>query len=105
MPLSNNFILPHNNDNHIVKTDFAGSPYFNVIAMYFISHKHDDACVILAEPYETDENKIIHSLDGEDHEHDDACVLLPRNINHIPDEQRAVSLRYIEKRKRFYICS
>lgn len=99
MPLSNNFILPHNNDNHIVKTDFAGSPYFNVIAMYFISHKHDDACVILAEPYETDENKIIHSLDGEDHEHDDACVLLPRNINHIPDEQRAVSLRYIEKKK------
>ena len=99
MSLTRNFNLPHNNDNHVKKTDFEGSSYFNVIAMYFISHKHDDACVILGEPYETDENKKIHWLEGEDHEHDDACVLLPKNISHIPSNQRGVSLRYVEQKK------
>jgi hypothetical protein len=98
MSLTNSFILPHNNENYIKKTDFVGSPYFNVVAMYFISHKHDNACVILAEPYETDENKIIDWLDGKDHEHDDECVLLPKDLNHIPNNQRAVSLRYVEQK-------
>lgn len=101
----NNFILPKH-DKHIEKTDFVGSAYFNVIVMYFLSHKHDDACVILSEPYEIDENKNIHWFDGKDddeHEHDDACVLLPKKLHHIPDRQRDVSLRWVENKKGGFI--
>ena len=84
---------------HVEKTKFQGSPYFNVIVMYFLSHKHDDICVILSEPYETDESKNIHFFEDEkDHSHDDSCVLLPKNINHIPEMQREVSLRWVEQK-------
>ena len=89
-------ILPHN-PNHIDKTKFVGSSYFNVVAMYYISHKHDDVCVILREPYEPDNGKIIYVSDDE-HEHDDTCVLLPKRFHDIPDRQRDVSLRFVEKK-------
>lgn len=94
-----NFILPKN-DKHIEKTDFVGSAYFNVIVMYFLSHKHADACVILADDtYKPDFSIIPSIIDKGNHDHDDSCVLLPSNINHIPDEQTEVSLRWIERKK------
>ena len=96
--MSLTFVFPHNK-KHIQKTDFTGSSYFNVIAMYFLSHKHDNACVILSEPYETDKSKKFHLSDG-DHEHDDSCVLLPKEIHHIPSSQRDVSLRYVEQKSK-----
>jgi len=90
------FILPHN-PKHVEKTKFVGSSYFNVIAMYYISHKHDDVCVILSEPYEPDNGKIVYVSDDE-HEHDETCILLPKKLHDIPDRQRDVSLRYVERR-------
>lgn len=83
----------------IEKTKFQGSPFFNVIVMYFLSHKHDDICVILSEPYDTDKNKKIHFFDDKvHHEHEDSCVLLPKNLHDIPDIQREVSLRWVEQK-------
>lgn len=100
------FILP-SNKKFIKKTEFVGSPYFNVIVMYFLSHKHANACVVLPEPYETDPSKTLHWIDGiEDHKHDDSCVLLPKKLNLIPDKQRDVSLRWVEnsnKKERGFI--
>lgn len=89
---SSTFILPKNK-KHIQKTSFVGSAYYNVIAMYFLSHKHDSACVIFLETYPTDNGKNFHA----DHTHDNSCVLLPKKIEHIPNNQRDVSLRLVEK--------
>ena len=79
-------------DGEIKQTTFSGSSYFNVIAMYFISHKHDNACVIFSEPYDVDIEKTINKK----HKHDKSCVLLPKKIDDIPSTQREVSLRLVQ---------
>lgn len=85
---------------HTPKTTFQGSPFFNVIVMYYLSHKYDDVCVILSEPYKTDKKKNIHWLeDDPDHVHDESCVLLPHKISDIPYYQDEVSLRWNEEKK------
>ena len=96
-----NIIFP-TGQKHIKKTSFEGSPFFNVIVMYFLSHKHDDCCVVHPYDYKPDLNKNIHWFkDGEEHKHNNSCVLLPKNIHEIPDAQTKVSLRWIQnKRKR-----
>lgn len=103
MSLTLNFKLPHNNNRFIKKTKFVGSSFFNVVVMYFLSHKHDNACVIFAEPYNIDKNKIIWFNQNNDHDHDEACVHLPQKLNDIPGQQRDVSLRWIEEKKGGYI--
>ncbi len=92
----------------IKKTDFVGSAFFNVMAMYFLSHKHDNICVILNEPYKKDENKKINwlgKLNSHDntHIHKDSCVLLPEKLYDIPEDQTAVSLRWIQNKTNSYI--
>jgi hypothetical protein len=88
---------------HIEKTDFEGNPYFNIIVMYYLSHKHDNTCVIFNEPYNVDSSKSIawnkkKKDTGNKHKHNDICVLLPKkweifdNLN-----QTDVSLRFVEK--------
>jgi len=105
VPVNENYI----NDNgvnipmskkKINKTSFEGSAYFNVIVMYFLSHKHPNCCVIYPNNYEADMDKNIHWFKDDHHEHDDSCVLLPRKLKHIPDEQTEVSLRWIQKKKK-----
>lgn len=86
---------------HIKKTSFEGSAYFNVIVMYFLSHKHEDCCVVHPNSYIPDLNVNPHWFgDGEEHEHDSSCVVLPRYIKDIPDQQTKVSLRWIQKKKK-----
>ena len=93
-------ILPNGN-KQIKKTTFEGSAYFNVVVMYFLSHKHDNCCVIYPNNYDPDMKKTLSWFkDGLTHEHTDACVLLPKKLNHIPDEQTKVSLRWIQKKKK-----
>ena len=96
-----NIIIPNLDSKDFVnKTDFEGSSYFNVIVMYFLSHKHDNSCVILNETYNTDKTKNIHwKEEGGSHKHDTACVLLPSRLKSIPSAQTDVSLRYIEPKK------
>lgn len=96
-------IIPQGN-KHVKKTSFQGSAYFNVIAMYYLSHKYDDCCVIFNETYQTEPKFKIHWNKKEhNHEHNESCVLLPKSLNHIPSEQTDVSLRWIETNKKGYI--
>jgi hypothetical protein len=99
--MSETFYFPEGK-NHIKKTSFEGSAYFNFIVMYFLSHKHENCCVVFPDNFETDSKKSIHfSKDGKDHHiHDDTCVLLPKSLKDIPDEQRKVSLRWVEKKRK-----
>ena len=86
---------------HIKKTSFEGSPFFNVIVMYFLSHKHENCCVVHPNNYNIDFGINIHWFeDGVDHDHDDSCVLLPKKIGEIPDAQTKVSLRWIQKKRK-----
>jgi hypothetical protein len=98
---SNQIIIPKGK-KHVSKTKFEGSAYFNVIVMYFLSHKHDDCCAVLPQNYETDSEKKIHWFEDEnkdEHEHEESCVLLPKKLTNIPSEQTDVSLRWIQKKK------
>lgn len=92
-----NVIIPKSKIE-LPKTEFEGSAYFNVIVMYFLSHKHDNSCVILNHPYDVDKSK-----SPDNHKHDKSCVLLPKSLDNIPSEQREVSLRYIEEKSGGYI--
>jgi hypothetical protein len=96
----NQIIIPKGK-KHVSKTKFEGSAYFNVIVMYFLSHKHDDCCVVTPHNYETDSEKNIHWFEEDDnHEHNEACVLLPKRLADIPDDQKDVSLRWIQEKKK-----
>ena len=98
--ISNQITIPKGK-KQVSVTKFEGSAYFNVIVMYFLSHKHDDCCVVLPHNYETDVEKKIHWFkDNDEHEHDESCVLLPKKISNIPSEQTDVSLRWIQKKKK-----
>jgi hypothetical protein len=83
-------------DNSYKKSDFQGSAYFNVIVMYFLSHKHDNSCVIFNEPYSKN-IKNHPPLFYKNHTHDNTCVLLPNNIHDIPNNQTDVSLRWVQE--------
>ena len=96
--MSDKIIIP--DGIHTEKTKFVGSPHFNVIGMYYLSHKYDNICTILSEPYKTDLEKSPHWFIDKDkshkHKHKTGCVLLPKKITDIPDDQREVSLRWVE---------
>lgn len=98
----NNIIIPKG-EKHVDSTKFQGNAYYNTIGMYYLSHKHDDICVIFNEPYEKDITITAHWLDEGDHEHNDACVLLPKSLNMIPLNQTDVSLRWIQTNNGGYI--
>ena len=89
---------------HTVRSKFVGSPHFNVIGMYYLSHKYHDICAVLLEPYKTDKNKsphwYIHKDKNYQHKHKTGCVLLPKNLTDIPDDQREVSLRWVETKSK-----
>lgn len=88
----------------VSKTSFQGSSFFNVIVMYYLSHKHDNSCVILNEPYETKPEFNIHwDKSSPKHKHTQSCVLLPKKLSDIPSTQRMVSLRWVETDKGGYI--
>jgi len=98
-----NIIIP-TGEKHVHTTDFQGNSYFNTIGMYYLSHKHDDICVIFNEPYEKDETISTDWLDDEgEHVHTDTCVLLPKSLNMIPLNQTDVSLRWIQTKHGGYI--
>ena len=93
-------ILPKSNMN-INNTTFQGDAFFNLIVLYFLSHKHENVCSILFEQYETDHKKSPHWFNRSDaHIHDDNCILLPKHLKHIPDEHTDVSLRYIQMKNK-----
>lgn len=92
-------ILPQNDVSNVDETDFEGSSVYNIIGMYYLSHKPpNNICVIYGEPYQKDNGK---TLKG--HKHDESCVLMPHKISMIPNEQRDVSLRWIDKEKRISV--
>ena len=99
--MKHNIIIPKG-QKHIKKTRFEGSAFFNVVAMYFLSHKHENCCVIFPNNYEPDYSIHIDDFfnDGVKHVHDEGCVLLPKKIKNIPDEQTKVSLRWIQKKRK-----
>lgn len=90
-------------EKHVKTTKFQGNSYFNTVGMYYLSHKHDDICVIFNEPYQTDSTITTHWLDEGEHEHNDSCVLLPKSLNMIPYNQTDVSLRWIQTKNGGYI--
>ena len=98
----NNIIIPKG-EKHVNSTNFQGNSYFNTIGMYYLSHKHDNICVIFNEPYEKDKTISTHWLDNSKHEHNESCVLLPKSLNMIPPDQTDVSLRWIETKSGGYI--
>lgn len=93
--------LPQNDVPSVDETDFEGSSTYNIIGMYYLSHKpSNNVCVIYGEPYKKKDNgKVIEK----EHEHDQSCVLLPDKVSHIPEEQTSVSLRWIEKEKKISV--
>lgn len=99
--IEKNIIFP-TGQKHIKKTLFEGSAFFNVIVMYYLSHKHEDCCAVLPNNYQPNFDANIHWFknDGLSHEHDESCVVLPKHIKHIPDEQTKVSLRWIQKKRK-----
>jgi hypothetical protein len=94
-----NIIFPVGSQKNVENTEFIGSPFYNVVGMYFISHKHDNVCVVMGEPYKFDETKNPKLKDGVTHTHTENCILLPKSMSNIPDSHLEVSLRWIEKKK------
>lgn len=88
-----NIIIPQNKCQNVDGTSFEGSSYFNILCMYYLSHKpSNNVCVIWGAPYSADESKSV----SQHHIHTDSCVKLPYHYNRIPSEQTSVSLRWIE---------
>ena len=95
-----NIILPQNKCANVDGTNFEGSSHFNIIGMYYLSHKpSNNVCVIWGAPYSVDESKSIST----NHKHTASCVKLPSRMNKIPSQQTSVSLRWIEGKKDSYI--
>jgi len=93
-------ILPQNEVDDVEETDFEGSSVYNIIGMYYLSHKEPkNVCVIYGEPYRKDNGRTIKK----EHKHDSSCVLLPPKVSLIPEEQTSVSLRWLEKEKRISV--
>jgi len=88
-----NIIIPQNKCQNVDGTSFEGSSYFNILCMYYLSHKpSNNVCVIWGAPYSVDESKSV----SKHHIHTDSCVKLPYHYERIPSEQTSVSLRWIE---------
>lgn len=93
-------LLPQNDVPNVDTTDFEGSSVYNVVGMYFLSHKpSNNICVIYGEPYKKDNGKTLK----QEHQHDESCVLMPHKMSMIPQQQTDVSLRWIEKEKRISV--
>jgi hypothetical protein len=88
-------IIPVGSKKNVARTEFVGSPFYNIVGMYFLSHKHDNVCVIWGQPYTPDKSK--NPILKVPHIHSKNCVLLPSSISKIPDSHIEVSLRWIEK--------
>jgi hypothetical protein len=74
-------------------TLFEGSSLYNIIGMYYLSHKpSNNICVIWGQPYQSDHKKTTSPK----HKHDESCVILPETFDSIPLDQTRVSLRWIE---------
>ena len=65
--------------------------------MYFLSHKHNNVCVVMGEPYTPDTRKNPVLKDGITHTHTKNCIFLPEKMSKIPNSHLEVSLRWIEK--------
>lgn len=100
MKVSSDIILPQNNVNDVEETDFEGSSVYNIIGMYYLSHKEPkNVCVIYGEPYRKDNARTIKK----EHQRESSSVLVPQKVSLIPEEQTSVSLRWLEKEKRISV--
>ena len=93
------FILPQNDCANVDTCKFEGSSFYNIVGMYYLSHKLPNLCVVTGKPYEFDST----IKTNESHNHDASCVKLPSNLNEIPPSQIGVSLRWIEKDQRISV--
>ena len=101
-----NIIIPQNDVPNVDTTRFQGDSEYNIIGMYYLSHKEPhNLCVIYGEPYQPDNGINVNvSKKTSPHHHTDDCVKLPqRSLSEIPGRQTDVSLRWIQKDNRISV--
>lgn len=102
--MNDSIIIPQNDVANVDVTSFQGDSEFNIIGMYYLSHKEPhNLCVIYGEPYQPDHGigvniQVSKKTSPQQHHHTKACVKLPhRSLDAIPPKQTDVSLRWIQK--------